>query len=516
MKKITSILLAIMLILSVCGSAMLTIGAEEATSDTWDGTASIKWYLDGTNADGAYELKTAEDLAGLAYLVGASNPDGLYTGVYHRADGTVAGYVPGTKDTEYQDSTRIPTSTEGLTSVNGDTFLGKTVLLTVDVVLNEGNAADWATTAPANMWQPIGGNVAGGGRGSFDGTFDGQGHTVSGLYYKHTESKILFVGLFGATGHQFPATIQNLKLTNFYLYSGNTVGVLVGRSNKGLTVDNVQVSNGIVETNVSSASAMIGTVFGASVAIRHCAVEGVKVQGTKYLGIFTGMVVSQDLEIADSYVKNSSVKGETEIGLVIGRIAGGNITIRNVYAVAEIEALGNEEEAETAAAGLVYGVAGDGNKPSAKAIEGFFHVSTVTGPVVNEEFVDMTTPVELTQITGDAAKTTLTGFDFETVWKTVEGDTPVIELRGDTTGGDSNEDDDDDLLPENGGSSSSNNPSNKNDKNDKTDTAETNDNAGTTDAGTDDKKGCGSAIGFAGLALVAVLSGAAVMLKKED
>ncbi|MBO5295745.1 MAG: hypothetical protein J6B71_10955 [Clostridia bacterium] len=520
MKKITSILLALMLILGVCGSAMLTVGAEEATSDTWDGTASIKWYLDGTNADGAYELKTAEDLAGLAYLVGASNPDGLYTGVYHRADGTVAGYVPGTKDTEYQDSTRIPTSTEGLTSVNGDTFLGKTVLLTVDVVLNEGNAADWATTAPANMWQPIGGNVAGGGRGAFDGTFDGQGHTVSGLYYKHTESKILFVGLFGATGHQFPATIQNLKLTNFYLYSANTVGVLVGRSNKGLTVDNVQVSNGIVETNVSSASAMIGTVFGGPVAIRHCAVEGVKVQGTKYLGIFTGMVVSQDLEIADSYVKNSSVKGETEIGLVIGRIAGGNITIRNVYAVAEIEALGNEEEAETAAVGLVYGVAGDGNKPSAKAIEGFFHVSTVTGPVVNEEFVDMTTPVELTQITGDAAKTTLTGFDFETVWKAVEGDTPVIELRAGTEGG-GNEDEDDDFLPEDGGSEDEDTGSTGNtDNGGTTNNGNTNNetNAPETNAPTanEEESGCSSVVGFTGFMLVALISGAAVMLKKEN
>lgn len=524
MKKITSILLAMMLILGLCSTAMLTVGAEGATSDTWDGTASVKWYLEGPNADDEYELKSAEDLAGLAYLVGAANTEGRYIGVYYRADGTVAGYVPGTKDVSHQDSSLIPTSVEGLTSVNGDTFLGKTVVLTVDVVLNEGNAADWATTAPANMWQPIGGNIPDGAkRAAFDGLFDGQGHTVSGLYYKST---LCFGGLFGATGQQFPVTIQNLKLTNFYVSGVDSIGALVGRSNKGLTVSNVQVSNGIVEGTESGAGAVIGTVFGGPVTFQNCAVESAKVQGALYLGIFTGMTVSQDLTVTDSYVKNSSVKGTGQCAVVCGRMAGGNITVRNLYAIVELEATGTEAEknSQLAGAGLVYAVAGDNNTPGAKAIENLFHVSTVTGAVINEDMADQATAVELTQITGDAAKTTLTGFDFETVWKAVEGDTPVIELRGGAEGG--NEDEDDDFLPEDGGSededtgntgntdnggTANNGNTNSGNTNNETNAPETN-----APTANEEKSGCGSVVGFTGFMLVALISGAAVMLKKEN
>ena len=517
MKKITSILLAIMLILGVCGSAMLTIGAEEATSDTWDGTASIKWYLDGTNADGEYELKTAEDLAGLAFLVGAAQTEGRYTGVYYRADGTVVGYKAGSNDTSHQVSSLIASSTEGLECVNGDSFLGKVVVLTVDVVLNEGNAADWATTAPTNVWQPIGGNIINGGkRAAFDGNFDGRGHTVSGLYYKST---VDFGGLFGATGQQFPATIQNLKVTNFYVNGKEECGALVGRSGKGLTVSSVQISNGIVEATDASSAAMLGTVFGGPVTFRNSSVENVKVQSPLYLGIFTGMEVAQTVEINDCYVKDSSVKGEAQAGLICGRAAGGGFAIHNLYAIVDVEATGTVTEgSRIAGAGLVYAAAGDSNKPNMGTIEGFYHVGTVVAAdetLINADGADLVVAVELSQITGDTAKTTLTGFDFETVWKAVEGGTPVIELRGDVGGGNT---DDDDFLPEDDGSSDDDDDdtSNKNNKNDKTETTETKDNAGTTDATTADKKGCGSVVGFAGLALMAVLSGAAVMLKKED
>lgn len=519
MKKITSILLAMMLILGVCGSAMLTIGAEGATSDTWDGTASIKWYLDGPNADDEYELKTAEDLAGLAFLVGAANTEGRYIGVYHGEDGTVAGYVPGTNDTAQQDSALLPASTQGLTVLNGDSFLGKTVVLTVDVVLNEGNAADWATTAPANMWQPIGGNIADGSkRAGFDGTFDGQGHTVSGLYYK---SAVDFGGLFGATGQKFPGTIQNLTVTNFYVCGRDSMGALVGRSCKGLTVTNVQVNNGIVEGTESGTGAVMGTVFGGPAAIRKSAVENVKVQGVLYLGIFTGMAVAQDLEVSDCYVKNSSVKGTGQCGLVCGRMSGGNITVQNVYAIVDLEATGTEEETNSrlAGAGLVYGVAGDNNKPGARAIENLFHVSTITGAVINEDMADQATAVELTQITGDAAKTTLTGFDFETVWKAVDGDTPVIELRGDVEDG--GEDDGGDFLPDDGGDEeNTDNGSNDGGNEENTDNggnANTETNAPTSDPVDGEKKsGCGSVVGVTGFMLIAVISGAAVMLKKEN
>ena len=534
MKKITSILLAFMLIVGVCGSAMLTVGAGEATSDTWDGTASVKWYLDGPNADDEYELKTAEDLAGLAFLVGAANAEGRYVGVYYRADGIVAGYVPGSNDTAYRDTAYLPTSVTGLEKVDGDTFLGKTVVLTVDIVLNEGNAADWATTAPANVWQPIGGNIKDGGkRAGFDGLFDGKGHTVSGLYCKAADAETLYGGLFGVTGQQFLATIQNLNLTNFYV-CGDTVGALVGRSNKGLMVNNVHISNGISETQGTQAGAIVGAVFGGSVTFQNCSVESVAVQGNRYLGIFTGITVSQTLDISNCYVKDSTVKGDGQVGLVCGRMAGGNIAIRNVYAIVELEATGEEVNVNSrlAGAGLVYGVAGDNNKPAAQAIESFFHVSTVTGTVINEDMAELATAVELTQITGEMAMVMMPSFDYETVWKIVEGDTPVIELRGGAEEG--GDDDDDDFLPgdggdsgDNGGNDSGNNAGNNNNNNNDGNNGGATNNGGNTNTETnapetepsttdDSNGGCGSAIGLTGFMLIAVASGAAIMLKKEN
>ena len=62
MKKLTAILLSLVLILSLCSAAMLTVGAEETTASVWDGTANIKWYFDGKDI-GEYELKSAADLA---------------------------------------------------------------------------------------------------------------------------------------------------------------------------------------------------------------------------------------------------------------------------------------------------------------------------------------------------------------------------------------------------------------------------------------------------------------------
>ena len=55
------------------------------------------------------------------------------------------------------------------------TFKKQTIKLGADLVLNEGDAKDWEKNAPANRWAPI---------SIFVGTFDGQNHTICGLYAK--------------------------------------------------------------------------------------------------------------------------------------------------------------------------------------------------------------------------------------------------------------------------------------------------------------------------------------------
>ena len=542
MKKLVSILLSTMLILSAL-TGVFTVSADttQTVADLWDGSANIQWYLDGPDADGIYKLNSAEDLAGLAFIVGAGIPAGRYKGVYYTEGGNVVGYVPGASDNALWDTDLIPTDFTGLQMVNGDTFTSKKVALTVDIVLNEGDASTWsATNAPANVWQPIGGNIQAeltDNRAGFDGTFDGQGHTISGMYVNPKKSDIWFSGLFGMTGSSLGlgTTIKNLTLTNFYVIGCN-VGALIGRTNKYCGVENVKITNGTVETAEGKAQAavFVGGLFGGPGSFQYCAVENVKVQGYKYLGIFGGCIAYQDVDVVDCYVKNSSVKGTAQVGVVAGRMAQGNITVQNLYAAnVDLEATGDQTEdssATKAGAGMIYGVAGNDATANFRKVDGYFFNGTVNGAVVNEYGADRVTVLQLSQMTGETAKVFMAGFDYENIWKAVDGDTPIIELRGnmvDQGGNDNNDEEEflpdfdeeeDDEEEENNNSNNSNNSntSNKNDKNknDKTETT-----AATTEASTEEEKGgmsCGSVVGFSGLMITAILAGAAVMLKKED
>ena len=533
MKKLVSILLSIMLIMSAL-TCVFTVSAAEATP-VWDGTANIQWYLDGPNADGAYELKTAEDLAGLAFIVNAGIGDGRYKGVYYVEGGDVKGYVPGKSDNALWDTSLIPTDFTGLKMVDGDTFSGKKVALTADVVLNEGDASTWSgTSVPTNVWQPIGGNIEANltdYRAGFDGTFDGQGYTISGMYVSPKNSNIMFSGLFGMVGSAkgLGVTIKNLTLTNFYA-RGYVVGALVGRSEKYCGIENVKVTNGTVEVpeGKTVGGAIAGGVQSAPCSFKYCAVENVKVQGNKNMGIFTGQIAWNDIDLADCYVKNSSVKGVAQVGVLSGRMALGNINIQNLYAAnVELEATGDQTDdasASKAGAGMIYGVAGDDKTATIRKVDGYFFNGTVKGAVVNEYGADRVTVLQLSQMNGETAKVFMAGYDYENIWKIVEGDTPIIELRGDMIdqGGDSSDDeieflpepdDEDDEEDEEAGTTPNKNDKNdKNNKNDKTETT-----AAATEATADEgKSGCGGVVGFSGLMLTAILAGAAVMLKKED
>ena len=87
-------------------------------------------------------------------------------------------------------------------------FAGKTIRLGADIVINEGDASEWGEKAPEYTWMPIGSE----GEGTvnhFAGTFDGDMHTISGVYHV-TAAK--FTGLFGGTAAG--STVKNLKLKN--------------------------------------------------------------------------------------------------------------------------------------------------------------------------------------------------------------------------------------------------------------------------------------------------------------
>ena len=270
-------------------------------------------------------------------------------------------------------------------------FKGKTIKLANDIVVNEGNASTWGEAAPTYSWKPIGYNEEFGGK-TFQGTFDGQGHSVSGLYGKTTQSMMSFFGEIGTNG-----VIKNLKVTNSYfeadkeksdswgmvagvvakswgtvdtVYSnatlvnnGTVTGGIVGMMRiTGKVEGKCKVSNcwydGVITAN-GSMGGIIGCVYGCEATIEHCLYTG-KISTIKACGNVGGLcgIVEQKngvLNISDSLslgsIKDDSVKS-WNMGSILGRAFWTEktpnlteVTIDNVYAAKEIGSytIGNKE-----------------------------------------------------------------------------------------------------------------------------------------------------------------------------
>lgn len=163
---------------SVTANAASTNSAKVSAARIWDGTADTSWF---TNDKDTYNISTAEQLAGLAQLV-------------NRA-------------------------------AHGDRFRGVTINLTNDIILNDTtNWKKWKTDPPKNLWDPIGeeGSPVLGYR-PFAGHFNGNGHTISGMYVNTSE----YSGLFCYTSG---AIIRNLKIEKSVVVSTNHSGALIGLS----------------------------------------------------------------------------------------------------------------------------------------------------------------------------------------------------------------------------------------------------------------------------------------------
>ena len=519
MKKITSILLSLVLILSFCSAAMLTVSAEEAATapSVWDGTANIKWYIDGkAKGMGEYELNSAADLAGLAYIVNASQSTACYTGVYYDANYKVLGYRLGSSGAAYADMSLVytPTAGDGSQVIDGDAFTWQNVKLCCDVVLNEGNAADWATTPPTYTWQPIGGGIAENANKwfGFDGMFDGQGHTISGMYTSSTkDANITGCGVFGIMGYQVNGGVSNLIVENFYQESARGAAGLIGRTKQAVVIENCVIRNGYVVGSKEHTGAIIGGAFNA-VTITNCGVENVSVKGVDFVGGMVGTSNGYSVDVTDSYVIGS-VEAGWQLGLIVGRKKEGAINLKNVYTAIEAK-----ETATTGnyGAGVVFGFAADNSTVTVVA-ENYFYVNnfTLAAGEVKGTDTEGATAVTLDHLKGETAKATLTGFDFDTVWKTVENGTPVIELReapnagGDEGGeqggeqGGTTTDPGDETEPET-------------DPDDETEPTTKAPEKDTTP--TDDEKdgGCGSVIGFASVAMIVLGAGVCAIRKKNN
>ena len=101
---------------------------------------------------------------------------------------------------------------------------GKFYRLTEDIILNEDvlNEDYSLNGTPANPFKPI---------SYFYGTFDGNGHVISGLYIN--DSSGTAVGLFGS----FYGLVYDLAVVDAYIYGTWSTGIIVGNGYGGAGKD---------------------------------------------------------------------------------------------------------------------------------------------------------------------------------------------------------------------------------------------------------------------------------------
>ena len=198
-------------------------------ADTWDGSADTSWY-DPANPKTEYTLTTAEQFAGLMTLRQTSGKE--------------------------------------------FTLAGVTIKLDCDIILNPGTAEDLKNNmASCFQVEPLNSNY------SFCGTFDGQGHYISGPYLNCTSSGVK--GLFGGLGDN--AVIKNLTIKNGY-YDGpekskNVGAFLAARANgTNIVLSNITIENCLMSESDSPferIALLIGkTDDGKSLTIENCHIKG--------------------------------------------------------------------------------------------------------------------------------------------------------------------------------------------------------------------------------------------------
>ena len=200
--------------------------------------------------------------------------------------------------------------------------------LTADIKLNGENKVlndDGSLTSNADnlvKWTPIGTSSQ-----PFTGTFDGQGKTISGLYFN--DSNKPYVGLFGCVGKG--GTVKNVNVTDSYLSGNWNVGGICGQNNGG-TVKNC--TSGCTVTGVRSTGGICGSNQISSVL--NCHNTG-KVTGTENLiGGVCGYNENSILQESDNTGK---VTGKTEVGGVCGENSYG--TVNGCYNTGEVSGEAN-------------------------------------------------------------------------------------------------------------------------------------------------------------------------------
>ena len=310
------------------------IEPEQHASDTNPGDITNGGLYDGSISN-PYQVESIEDLVQFSNDVSnGNNYSKKYISLSQDLDFSASGSYADSKTMAYGD-------------INGD---GTISSLKEELTSSLG-------------FKPIGDNT-----NYFSGTFNGNGHTISNLSINRNSEN--YVGLFG----RISGTINNLNIEDFDITGNNYVGAVSGY---GGTINNLKA------TSTVSGTDYVGGVSGGYGTIKHSTIDS-NVSGNNYVGgvlggntgkvystnIFTkvignervggamgslgsdgagqisGVIVKGDVEgrnlvggiigSSGSFIKinaiykEGNVKGNSNTGLIVGKISLSNI---NSYSV---------------------------------------------------------------------------------------------------------------------------------------------------------------------------------------
>ncbi len=208
----------------------------------WDGeTIDVSWY---NNTDTEFDLNSAAQFAGFAALVNGEN-----------------------------------TSEVALLGLDEDdwdgmpvTFEGKTVKLTSDISLYCEDTTEYADGDPLTF-RPIGDHSK---DGVFEGTFDGDGHTISDLFQNGWDLGYEWgaYGSYGLFGNINNATIKNLIITGSESYiEGGDTSFVAGSATGTCVFENITIKDSISATYNNGNGGIIGWSGAGDYTFKNITIE---------------------------------------------------------------------------------------------------------------------------------------------------------------------------------------------------------------------------------------------------
>ena len=227
---------------------------------------------------------------------------------------------------------------------SGTTFAGKTVKLTADLDLSgESN------------WTPIGNLVAYPSQ-SFNGTFDGNGHSISNVTVNDNTPNHAVAGLFGSVVN---GTIKNLTVKNVNLTSTHYAGGIVAYTSNGPTIENCKVIGSTIKSTPEIVNGSydngdkIGGIMGYATAgstINNCTVEGVTITAYRDMGGIVGFSAGTvtnntaiNVTVTQDLTNGYKDPAPTTFGDIIGRDGGATLSNNKVIKGEPVAKIGDEK-----------------------------------------------------------------------------------------------------------------------------------------------------------------------------